>query len=155
MNLLIVDDEVLAIQGLVDDMDWKKLDFDEVFTANSYAQAVNLSLIHIFRGGTDGARLSFMGLPCPNLGTGSYACHGPYEHATAEGMDIVVAVSYTHLDVYKRQLSCWSSQRSCWLPSSMWSAYPFPWDLRSRRAAFSSGPTALRWKATRKCCRTI
>lgn len=42
------------------------------------------------RGGTDGARLSFMGLPCPNLGTGSYACHGPYEHATAEGMDIVV-----------------------------------------------------------------
>ena len=37
MNLLIVDDEVLAIQGLVDDMDWKKLDFDEVFTANSYA----------------------------------------------------------------------------------------------------------------------
>ena len=42
MNLLIVDDEVLAIQGLVDDMDWKKLDFDEVFTANSYAQAVNI-----------------------------------------------------------------------------------------------------------------
>ena len=42
------------------------------------------------RGGTDGARLSFMGLPCPNLGTGSYACHGPYEHATAEGMDIVL-----------------------------------------------------------------
>ena len=31
----------------------------------------------------------------------------------------------------------------------------FSWDLRSRRAAFSSGPTALRWKATRKCCRTI
>lgn len=44
------------------------------------------------RGGTDGARLSFMGLPCPNLGTGAYACHGPYEHATAEGMDIMVDV---------------------------------------------------------------
>ena len=42
------------------------------------------------RGGTDGARLSFMGLPCPNLGTGSFACHGPYEHATAEGMNQVV-----------------------------------------------------------------
>ena len=42
MNLLIVDDEILAIQGLVDDMEWKKLDFDEVFTANSYAQAVNI-----------------------------------------------------------------------------------------------------------------
>ena len=39
------------------------------------------------RGGTDGARLSFMGLPCPNLGTGGYAFHGPYEHITAEGME--------------------------------------------------------------------
>lgn len=39
------------------------------------------------RGGTDGARLSFMGLPCPNLGTGGYAFHGPYEHVTAEGME--------------------------------------------------------------------
>ena len=39
------------------------------------------------RGGTDGARLSFMGLPTPNLGTGGYAYHGPFEHITAEGMD--------------------------------------------------------------------
>ncbi|MBQ1685720.1 MAG: peptidase T [Clostridia bacterium] len=39
------------------------------------------------RGGTDGARLSFMGLPCPNLGTGDFACHGPYEHVTVEGME--------------------------------------------------------------------
>ena len=44
------------------------------------------------RGGTDGARLSFMGLPCPNLGTGGYAFHGPYEHITAEGMDAVVDI---------------------------------------------------------------
>ena len=44
------------------------------------------------RGGTDGARLSFMGLPCPNLGTGGYAFHGPYEHITAEGMDLAVEV---------------------------------------------------------------
>lgn len=39
------------------------------------------------RGGTDGARLSFMGLPCPNIGTGGYAFHGPYEHITVEGME--------------------------------------------------------------------
>lgn len=39
------------------------------------------------RGGTDGAQLSFRGLPCPNLGTGGYAFHGPYEHITAEAMD--------------------------------------------------------------------
>lgn len=44
------------------------------------------------RGGTDGARLSFMGLPCPNLGTGGYAYHGPYEHTTVEGMEMCVQV---------------------------------------------------------------
>ena len=42
--------------------------------------------IEAIRGGTDGARLSFMGLPCPNLGTSGYAMHGPYEHITVEGM---------------------------------------------------------------------
>ena len=45
------------------------------------------SRVQPIRGGTDGARLSFMGLPCPNLGTGDFACHGPYEHVTVEGMD--------------------------------------------------------------------
>lgn len=42
------------------------------------------------RGGTDGARLSFMGLPCPNLGTGGHNFHGPYECITTEAMDAVV-----------------------------------------------------------------
>ncbi|MBO4331322.1 MAG: peptidase T [Oscillospiraceae bacterium] len=42
------------------------------------------------RGGTDGAQLSFRGLPCPNLPTGSFAHHGPYEHASAEKMDACV-----------------------------------------------------------------
>ncbi len=53
------------------------------------------------RGGTDGARLSFMGLPCPNLGTGSYACHGPYEHATVEAMDKVVEVLVELVKLYR------------------------------------------------------
>lgn len=44
------------------------------------------------RGGTDGARLSFRGLPCPNLGTGGYAYHGPYEHVIVEQMDTVVEI---------------------------------------------------------------
>ena len=44
------------------------------------------------RGGTDGAMLSYRGLPCPNLGTAGYAFHGPLEHITAEGMDTVVNV---------------------------------------------------------------
>lgn len=38
------------------------------------------------RGGTDGARLSYMGLPCPNLGAGGYAFHSFQEHCTLEGM---------------------------------------------------------------------
>lgn len=44
------------------------------------------------RGGTDGARLSFMGLPCPNLGTGGYGFHGPYEHISIEGMKTAIQV---------------------------------------------------------------
>lgn len=44
------------------------------------------------RGGTDGARLSFMGLPCPNLGTGGYGFHGPYEYISVEGMETAVRI---------------------------------------------------------------
>ena len=44
------------------------------------------------RGGTDGAQLSFRGLPCPNLGTGGYAYHGFYEYAVAEEMDTCVEI---------------------------------------------------------------
>ena len=39
------------------------------------------------RGGTDGCKLSFRGLPCPNIGTGGHGYHGPFEHATVEGID--------------------------------------------------------------------
>ncbi|HAL74100.1 MAG TPA: peptidase T [Clostridiales bacterium] len=39
------------------------------------------------RGGTDGATLSYLGLPCPNLGTGGFAYHGVHEHITMEGME--------------------------------------------------------------------
>lgn len=44
------------------------------------------------RGGTDGARITFMGLPTPNLGTGGYNCHGPYELACLEEMYQVVEI---------------------------------------------------------------
>lgn len=43
--------------------------------------------IEAVRGGTDGCRLSFMGLPTPNLCTGGFAFHGPYEHIAVESMD--------------------------------------------------------------------
>lgn len=52
------------------------------------------------RGGTDGARLSYMGLPCPNLGTGGYGFHGPFEHITAEGMDKATDILWQLVGIY-------------------------------------------------------
>lgn len=54
------------------------------------------------RGGTDGSRLSFMGLPCPNLGTGGYAYHGPYEHITKEGMETATKVIEKIIELYAK-----------------------------------------------------
>ena len=48
--------------------------------------------IRPIRGGTDGSQLSFRGLPCPNLGTGGYGFHGPYEHISTADMDTMVEV---------------------------------------------------------------
>ncbi len=46
------------------------------------------------RGGTDGARLSFMGLPCPNLCTGGHNYHGRYEFIPIQSMEKVVEILY-------------------------------------------------------------
>lgn len=45
--------------------------------------------LSIARGGTNGARLSFAGIPCPNLGIGGWAYHSPQEHITVEIMEQV------------------------------------------------------------------
>ncbi|MEG0687716.1 MAG: M20/M25/M40 family metallo-hydrolase, partial [Hungatella sp.] len=42
------------------------------------------------RGGTDGARLSYMGLPCPNLCTGGHNFHGKYEFISIQSMEKIV-----------------------------------------------------------------
>ena len=44
------------------------------------------------RGGTDGANLSFMGLPCPNLGNGGYNFHGRFEYVSLTQMRKMVKV---------------------------------------------------------------
>ncbi|MEZ8152274.1 peptidase T [Vibrio splendidus] len=49
-------------------------------------------MIKPIRGGTDGARLSFMGLPCPNIFTGGYNFHGLHEFITIQGMEQAVKV---------------------------------------------------------------
>ena len=63
-------------------------------------QADVTPLVLPIRGGTDGAQLSFMGLPCPNLGTGGYCFHGPYEHITIEGMDAATEVILNLVKIY-------------------------------------------------------
>lgn len=44
------------------------------------------------RGGTDGARLSFMGLPCPNIFTGEQNYHGRYEYLPLQSMEKAMKV---------------------------------------------------------------
>ncbi len=48
--------------------------------------------IQPIRGGTDGAQLSFKGLPCPNLGTGDHNCHGHFEFVCVQAMEKSVEV---------------------------------------------------------------
>lgn len=49
-----------------------------------------LPVVVPIRGGTDGARLSFMGLPCPNLCTGGANFHGRFEYACVDEMEMIV-----------------------------------------------------------------
>ena len=44
------------------------------------------------RGGTDGARLSYMGLPCPNLCTGGENCHGKFEFVSIQSMEKITDI---------------------------------------------------------------
>ncbi|HAN51102.1 MAG TPA: peptidase T [Lachnospiraceae bacterium] len=66
---------------------------DIIEGAKAAIQSVGLEPIsRPIRGGTDGAMLTFKGLPCPNLGTSGYGFHGPFEHCTIEGMETVVTI---------------------------------------------------------------
>ena len=59
-------------------------------------------LVQPIRGGTDGCQLSFRGLPCPNIGTGGFAFHGPWEHITVEGMDKSVDMIIELIKLYAK-----------------------------------------------------
>ena len=56
------------------------------------------------RGGTDGATLSYKGLPCPNLCTGGYNYHGRYEYASVQEMKKVVEILLGLVDIYKNKI---------------------------------------------------
>lgn len=55
------------------------------------------------RGGTDGARLSFMGLPCPNLCTGGHNYHGRYEYISVQSMEKCVEMLLKIISLYSSQ----------------------------------------------------
>lgn len=54
------------------------------------------------RGGTDGARLSYMGLPCPNLSTGGHNFHGRFEYIPVESMDKMTEVLVNIVKIYSK-----------------------------------------------------
>ena len=58
--------------------------------------------IQPIRGGTDGARMSYMGLPCPNLGTGAYNGHGKYEYVSVQSMEKSVKLLIKIAEQYSR-----------------------------------------------------
>lgn len=57
----------------------------------------------IIRGGTDGSRLSFMGLPCPNLFTGEMAIHSRHEYVSVQDMQKAVATLAELLQIWEEK----------------------------------------------------
>lgn len=61
--------------------------------ARSAFRAAGIEPVDVaIRGGTDGAKLSFLGLPCPNLSTGGYHFHGVYEYIPRESLESMTEV---------------------------------------------------------------
>jgi tripeptide aminopeptidase len=61
-------------------------------------------IIKPIRGGTDGAQLSYMGLPCPNLFTGGENYHGRFEFISVESMEKAVEVLKNLIDIYAEEM---------------------------------------------------
>ena len=57
-------------------------------------------IVSPIRGGTDGARLSYMGLPCPNICTGGHNFHGRYEYISIQSMEKVVEILLNIIRIY-------------------------------------------------------
>lgn len=77
--------------------------FHLVETARTAIQMAGLEPEEIpVRGGTDGAVLSWKGLPCPNLGTGGFNFHGVFECTTAERMDKATEVLLNIISLYAK-----------------------------------------------------
>lgn len=77
---------------------------DVLDTAFEAIEAVGISpVVKPIRGGTDGARLSFMGLPTPNLFTGGHNFHGKYEYIPVTSMNKAVEVILKIIELYTKK----------------------------------------------------
>ena len=68
----------------------------------AFAQCGVEALTVPIRGGTDGARLCYMGLPCPNLSTGGHNFHGRFEYIPVEAMDKMTETLVNIVKIYAK-----------------------------------------------------
>lgn len=81
----------------------KEVIADKMYIVNHAAEAMKASgvepIIEPIRGGTDGSKLSFMGLPCPNIFAGGHNFHGRYEYlpvpSLIKAMEVIVKIATT------------------------------------------------------------
>ena len=75
--------------------------FHLIENAKTAMESLNIAPIVVpVRGGTDGARLSFMGLPCPNICTGGHNFHGRYEYIPVQSMEKTVEILIEVIKLY-------------------------------------------------------
>ncbi|HNW20399.1 MAG TPA: M20/M25/M40 family metallo-hydrolase, partial [Bacteroidales bacterium] len=77
--------------------------FEVVEIAKQAMETLNIEPIIVpIRGGTDGARLSFMGIPCPNIFAGGLNFHGKYEYVALETMEKATQVILKIIELVKK-----------------------------------------------------
>ncbi|MFI3171166.1 MAG: peptidase T [Eubacteriales bacterium] len=97
--VLTLKDQYKNMRSHIEGMDCLHL----VENAVTACKAVGITpIVQPIRGGTDGAQLTYKGLPCPNLGTGGFSFHGPYEHITVEAMDLSTDMIVELIKLYSK-----------------------------------------------------
>jgi len=78
--------------------------FHVVETARQAMEEVGVEPVVVpIRGGTDGSRLSYMGLPCPNIFAGGHNFHGKFEYVPVESMEKAVDVILKIIELYSKK----------------------------------------------------
>lgn len=75
----------------------------EAYAVEAMKRAGVVAKQDLVRGGTDGSRLSFMGLPCPNIFTGEMAIHSKQEYVSAQDMEAAIKTCVELVQVYEEK----------------------------------------------------